>query len=229
MAKKSFVMYESWGAAISMMSDEQAGALIKAIYAYQNNPDVKVSDPSIAFVFEIIRQRMDEDNAKYRQTCEARASAGRKGNDKRWNDNHESQKVANAINKNHESQKVANVADNDTDTENDTDTVTDNVHPTDAKKDARSVRHKHGQYGHVMLTGKQYQDLVSKHGQDATTRAIKKVDEYCEETGKTYKNYSLVIERWGYDSAKQRTSRGQPVAEPGKYSSLEELLLKGGG
>lgn len=43
--KKSFVMYESWGAAIEKMSNEQAGELIKAIYAYQKDPDAVPQDP----------------------------------------------------------------------------------------------------------------------------------------------------------------------------------------
>lgn len=117
--KKSFVMYESWGAAISMMSNEQAGALLKAVYAYQDDPETKVDDPSVAFVFEIIRQKMDEDREKYQKTCDARSAAGQKGNHERWGNSDESQKVANVANATSESQKVANVADTDTDTDTD--------------------------------------------------------------------------------------------------------------
>ena len=62
--KKSFVMYESWGAAIEKMNNEQAGELIKAIYAFQKNPDVVPEDPAIAFVFEIIKQKLEEDYKK---------------------------------------------------------------------------------------------------------------------------------------------------------------------
>lgn len=152
--KKTFVMYESWGAAISMMNNEQAGALLKAIYEYQNNSSARPDDPSVAFVFEIIRQKMDDDQRKYEETCQTRSEAGRKGNDKRWS---ESQTVANgrkcdkesqSIAKdrkcdfcdNAESQTVANVADNDNESDNDTESDTDNdsvsendnVHPSDA-------------------------------------------------------------------------------------------------
>ena len=69
--KKSFVMYESWGAAIEKMNNEQAGELIKAIYAFQKNPDVVPEDPAIAFVFEIIKQKLEEDNKRYEEVCAA--------------------------------------------------------------------------------------------------------------------------------------------------------------
>lgn len=77
--KKSFVMYESWGAAIEKMNNEQAGELIKAIYAFQKNPDVVPEDPAIAFVFEIIKQKLEEDNKRYEEVCAARSEGGKKG------------------------------------------------------------------------------------------------------------------------------------------------------
>ncbi|MFQ8841811.1 MAG: DUF6291 domain-containing protein [Clostridium fessum] len=68
--KKSFVMYESWGAAIEKMSNEQAGELIKAIYAYQKDPDAVPEDLALAFVFELIKQQLDaEQPALQRSVC----------------------------------------------------------------------------------------------------------------------------------------------------------------
>ena len=77
--KKSFVMYESWGAAIEKMSNEQAGELIKAIYAYQKDPDAVPEDPALAFVFELIKQQLDADSQRYKEACAARSEAGKKG------------------------------------------------------------------------------------------------------------------------------------------------------
>ena len=77
--KKSFVMYESWGAAIEKMSNEQAGELIKAIYSYQKDPDAVPEDPALAFVFELIKQQLDTDSQRYKEACAARSEAGKKG------------------------------------------------------------------------------------------------------------------------------------------------------
>lgn len=73
---------------------------------------------------------------------------------------------------------------------------------------SKTRRHKHGEYGHVLLTDDQYESLTKDHGKEATEAAIKKVDEYCEESGKTYKNYKLVLEKWGFKSAAEHARSG---------------------
>lgn len=76
------------------------------------------------------------------------------------------------------------------------------------KENRREERHKHGEYGHVMLTDKQYQKLVEDYGEDSTKQAIKKVDEYCQQYGKSYKDYNLTLRKWGFDGIKtQKDSR----------------------
>lgn len=79
MGKNSFIMYQIWGAAIEHMTDAQAGALLKAIYSYQETGNAEISDPSISLVFDIVRQKMDEDSEKYDQVCSVRSANGRKG------------------------------------------------------------------------------------------------------------------------------------------------------
>ena len=96
-------------------------------------------------------------------------------------------------------------------------------HP--ARKKPEDVRHRKGEYGHVMLTDKQLADLIRKHGEPETTAAIEAVDAYCEESGKTYHNYALVVERWGYDAARKGKNRkdGSPARD--EPMSGNEFLL----
>lgn len=239
MAKKTFVMYESWGAAISRMDNEQAGALIKAIYEYQNNPDACPDDPSVAFVFEIIRQKMDEDKRKYDEMCQARSEAGRRGGK-----SNAKQTEANKANASFAKQTEANKADTDTESDTDTDTESEyesdteneseNEHPTGAKKksaQARPSRHKYGQFGHVLLTDDQFDALVAKHGSTETENAIRAVDEYCEQSGKTYRNYALVMEKWGYRSADEHarsgTTSGYVDAIQHRFDPINDWLQEG--
>jgi predicted phage replisome organizer len=62
------------------------------------------------------------------------------------------------------------------------------------------VKHKYGEFKHVTLTDDQYQKLVEDYGEAALLEGIKNVDEYCEEKGKTYKNYNLTLRKWGIKS-----------------------------
>ena len=149
--KKSFVMYESWGAAIEKMNNEQAGELIKAIYAFQKNPDVVPEDPAIAFVFEIIKQKLEEDNKRYEEVCAARSEGGKKGGRPKANGSDENLKVNEEEDKNLKvSEKTkrfsekAKEPDTDTeyDTESDTDTESENKITSERKKQSkRRKRH----------------------------------------------------------------------------------------
>lgn len=90
MNKKSFIMYESWGAAINKMSNEQAGQLLKAIYALQDNENAEPEDPSVSFVFEIIKDKLCEDATEWEKTKQRRSESGKKGMEKRWNEDESS-------------------------------------------------------------------------------------------------------------------------------------------
>lgn len=117
--KKSFVMYENWGAAIEKMNNEQAGELIKAIYAFQKNPDVVPEDPAIAFVFEIIKQKLEEDNKRYEEVCAARSEGGKKGGRPKANASDKKQMVSEESKKSKCFSEKAKKADNDNEYDND--------------------------------------------------------------------------------------------------------------
>lgn len=113
--KKSFVMYESWGAAIEKMSNEQAGELIKAIYAYQKDPDAVPEDPALAFVFELIKQQLDADSQRYKEACAARSEAGKKGGRPKTNASDKKQMVSEESKKSKCFSEKAKKADNEYD------------------------------------------------------------------------------------------------------------------
>lgn len=50
-----------------------------------------------------------------------------------------------------------------------------------------------GEYHHVLLSQAEYDKLCNDYGQAIADSYIKKVDEYCEMSGKSYKNYNLAI------------------------------------
>lgn len=65
------------------------------------------------------------------------------------------------------------------------------------EKKRKEPKRRYGEYGHVQLTQTQYQNLVCDFGENRVKSGIKKVDEYCQVSGKAYKDYNLVLRNWG--------------------------------
>ena len=70
------------------------------------------------------------------------------------------------------------------------------------KKTKKEVKHRHGEYSHVLLTDKQFKDLTEKFGSVLLTSAIKILDEGIEEKGYKYKNHNLTIQKWPIKEAR---------------------------
>lgn len=54
-------------------------------------------------------------------------------------------------------------------------------------------RKRHGEYNHVLLSEQEHSKLIEDFGEEIAARYIRKVDEYCEQSGRRYKNYYLAI------------------------------------
>ena len=64
-------------------------------------------------------------------------------------------------------------------------------------------RQTYGEYKHVKLTEDEFNRLCNDYGETDTLKAIKILDEYCQETGKTYKDYNLTLRRWPIQEAQK--------------------------
>lgn len=83
-------------------------------------------------------------------------------------------------------------------------------------KKSKEVKHKHGEYNHVLLTDEQYQKLIKDYGETQAKEMIKILDEYYEVKGCKDKNHNLVLRKWVLDKYKQETCS---VGYDGKKSS----------
>ncbi len=77
--KKSFVLYNDYEEVFSMLTDEEAGKLIKHILAYVNNKNPSLEDRLLQVTFEPIRLQLGRDAKKYEAICERNAINGAKG------------------------------------------------------------------------------------------------------------------------------------------------------
>ena len=62
------------------------------------------------------------------------------------------------------------------------------------------VKHKYGEYKHVLLTDEQYIKLINDYGEEETKKAIKKLDEYIQMKGAKYKDHNLALRKWAFKS-----------------------------
>ena len=86
MTKKTVLIYDSWGILLKNLPDETAGVLIKMIVKYTFDGSTDLSpDDSINAIFQMIKEKLDEDYESYMDEIDRRSEAGKKGMAKRWN------------------------------------------------------------------------------------------------------------------------------------------------
>lgn len=87
----------------------------------------------------------------------------------------------------------------------------------------KNVKHKHGEYQHVKLTDDEYQRLLADFGEGKLKKCIQILDEYCEQSGKTYKNYNLVLRGWVQNEFKKRYPCFEPNDVKDNRPSADEI------
>ncbi len=72
---------------LSLLSDEQLGRLMKALFVYAETGMEKEFDDDLALkmMFRMMRKQVDRDFQKYKDECERRSAAAKKAAQARWN------------------------------------------------------------------------------------------------------------------------------------------------
>lgn len=120
--KKSFILYLDRKKEIDLLSNEQCGILFKAIFEYVDTGNIlEIDDLAVKVLFSFIASQIDENAKKWKETCQKRSEAGKKGMASRWSNNKVKQiitndnNVINAIaNDNKAKQTITKITDTDT-------------------------------------------------------------------------------------------------------------------
>lgn len=80
-------------------------------------------------------------------------------------------------------------------------------------KKPKPVKHKRGEYEHVLLTDDEYNKLCVEYGHDKANEAIKFLDEYIEEKGYTSKSHYLAIKRWVFNAVEKKNNNGKQAKQ----------------
>ena len=75
------------------------------------------------------------------------------------------------------------------------------------KKEKESVKHKYGEFKHVLLTDNEYKKLEEQYGSSSLDTIITYLDEYLEMKGTKYKSHYMVIKKWGAKAALEQRSK----------------------
>lgn len=166
MGKNSFKLFTDYAEIFDSLSDEQAGQLIKAIFAHETGQEYRL-DGLLNAVFVPIRQQLDRNRESYNTICEK----NRQNIQKRW-DNDTTVSVGirpyNSVSAN-------DTKNTDTDKDKDTDTDKD----TDKNNKPQNARAREGD----IFAGRSFSPLM----QDKLTEWLK----YKAERRETYKPVGL--------------------------------------
>lgn len=148
--KESFIFETRYKKQVSMLSDEQAGVLLKALLAHETEDELPEMDGMTELLYSVIEEKLDYYTEKYEATCAKRAEAGKKGQKVRQanadfaetNSNSKQANLANAdFAENDDEQKTAKQANADF-AETPTQQTSANSADTDTESDTESDKDK---------------------------------------------------------------------------------------
>jgi len=178
--KKSFIAYSDWKDMFDELPNEDAGILIKHIFAYVNDENPVSDSLLIRALFANIKTTLKRDLQKWDNQIKQRSEAGKISAKKRLLTNDRTTTVKKQQRKT-------------TDNVNVNDTVNDN--------DNKEKKNKYTEF--VSMTEKEYQSLILEHGEKNTKLLISILNNYKGANGKKYKSDYLAILSWVINKAKQ--------------------------
>lgn len=211
--KNSFLIYYEYEEQLSILSDEELGQLIRAIFKYEKNNEIPKFDGVLQIAFLFIKGNLDRDREKYDKRCETSANNGKLGG------RPPKEKPNSKPNKNLKKPKKAdndidNVKDNEIDIVNDID-IDNNITLSEtkvstsdiAKANRTACKHKYGEYKHVLLKDEELQAL--KRDYSNWKELIIYLDEYIEMKGYKAKSHYLAIRKWVTEAVKRNKKQSK--------------------
>ena len=234
--KKSFIIYSDWERYFLALSDQQAGMLLKALFAFVSRDEEIELEPMAQMAFMFMSDQIIRDTQKWKEVCEKRSVLGAKGGKARGkniNASKEKQIEANASTEKQiqaiassEKQIQANQADTDTVTDTVTETETDTV--TETETDIN--REQSSAFAAGLSVGLSMADiraLISKCDESTFHHYVRKLRSWSEKTGKKCSDPVFTIGKWiEEDKAKQlRSPNYESLPDKPSYdlSSFEEF------
>ncbi len=91
--QKSFLLYYDYRRHLAMLNDAERGRLLMGLLDYGETGAEPELDGAAAMAFSFITAQMDRDAEKYADTCQKRSEAGKRGAERRWGAEEESEDI----------------------------------------------------------------------------------------------------------------------------------------
>ena len=85
--KVSFLLYNEWGEYVRMLTNEERGKLLTAIFDFQDTGELPEFNGQLKMAFAIMTKQFNRDSKKWIEQKAKRSAAGKKGAETRWEGN----------------------------------------------------------------------------------------------------------------------------------------------
>ncbi len=206
MKRESFVFYESFYSAISVLPKNEQLLMLKAVVEralYGTEPNLSGVSKAM---YSLIIPQLEANERRYKNGCKG-------GRPKPKNNQDETETKPN--NNQDETETKPNVNDNDN--------VNDNVNVNDNKYTSptatKPTKHKYGTHKNVLLTDEEYLKLQERFPTDCEEK-INTLSEGIALKGYKYKSHYLAVIKW----AETERARNQSSGAPNDYDRFVENL-----
>lgn len=228
MGVDSFILYDNYDEQIQMLTDIQAGQLLKDVFSYRCGRKSTSTDAMVKLLFSVIRQQIERDEEKYNVISEKRKAAGSLGGQaKAANLANASFARKNVAKPSKSKQSLANesvcynlLGDND----NENDNVNENENENESEKTSKPNRHRYGEYQNVLLSDDELAKVQAEFPADWEKR-IERLSEYMASTGKSYKSHLATIRAWARKDNNQQAQQ-QQEDRYAKWERMQDYVQK---
>ncbi len=201
---KAFLLLHDFGAVLNMLTDSEAGQIIKAVFDYEiNSKEPQFSDRTMQIVFFDIKRFLDTNRENYKRICRSRSENAKK----RWekSSSKSDEPDANAYNCIQEDAFTGKTKAKDKtnvkakDKTNAKINVNDNADCAVTNSDTHTDKKAYGLFKNVYLTDDEY-NLV-KTSLTEGERRLDSFSAYMKSSGKSYNDHYARLINWScYDN-----------------------------
>lgn len=99
-----------------------------------------------------------------------------------------------------------------------------NINNNINNKENKKIKHKYGEFNHILLTDEELAKLKQDYGEAQTQKAIQFLDEAIEMKGYKYKSHYLALKKWVFDAMLKNNQRNGTTERKYTPSELNTLF-----